>query len=182
MCVLEEGTSDKKPHIKNKEQGTPLYYLINKHYIMIKLVKYKKKNKFTARVTGQTINSIVGVGGSVKPSQKKNFLNKDKKVNLLLTDVTGKNTATINLSSAVSRAFRNRDISLREIGALPIYEDTVLILDKKTEELVPTLIEYVGYPGQTEQSNNGSYTVEEDDINAEPVTSEFDWEDHIAID
>ena len=99
-----------------------------------------------------------------------------------MIDKTGKKTATINLSKQVSRDFRNQDITLKEIGALPIYEDTVDILNPKTEELEPTLINYVGYPGNAEQTDNGSYTVDDDDLTAEAVTSEFDWEDHIAID
>jgi len=181
VCAGGGDFQQKTPH-KKQRAGYPPVVLINKHYIMIKLVKFKKKSTFTATVTEQTINSIVGVGGKYRPSQRANFLNKDKKVNILMIDKTGKKTATINLSTQVSRDLRNQDITLKEIGALPIYEDTVDILNPKTEELEPTLINYVGYPGNAEQTDNGSYTVDDDDLTAEAVTSEFDWEDHIAID
>jgi hypothetical protein len=163
----------------------------------LKLEYFQRESK--VEITDKTLNQIVGVGGSYRPSNKRNWLNqvidpatgqrKNVRVNILAMSKPATSgahkgeskTLTINCSTAVSDDLRNKELALSDIGNLPIFKTSVFSGEYDEQENKIMVDGYfIGYQG-----------IQDDDSNVVKVTSElmerelaeqsFDWEDVMVI-
>lgn len=86
------------------------------------MVNFEKYESSTSELTTiGSLNTIVGEGGTYRLASRKNFLNQKKLVAILAKLKNGK-SAIIPCSKAISQLLRDKEITMTELGALPIFE------------------------------------------------------------
>ena len=155
---------------------------------MLKLRKYVGST--TALKSIGTVSEFVGVGGSYRPSSERNFNDLSKRVTILLMGADG-NSEVITCAKSVSDAFRDKKLTLTEIGSLPIYEvpqvdkqtgEPVMIINPETGNEEQSLAYFIGYAGGGSNLETVKVTVTEEMIKT-PVqlSREVDWSQLIAL-
>ena len=87
-----------------------------------------------------SLNQLVGEGGTYRPCSRKNFLNADKGVTLTATKADG-TSALVTCTKEISSLLRSKEMKFSELGSIPIFEfetedmdEPMLLLDYHQED------------------------------------------------
>lgn len=94
----------------------------------------------TRTLYADSLNQVVGEGGTYRPCSRKNFLNSDKGVTLTVTKSDG-TSGLVTCTKEISSLLRSKEIKFSELGHIPIFEfqaedmdEPILLLDYPQEE------------------------------------------------
>jgi hypothetical protein len=87
-----------------------------------------------------SLNQLVGEGGTYRPCSRKNFLNADKGVTLTATKADG-TSALVTCTKEISSLLRSKVLKFSELGSIPVFEfetedmdEPMLLLDYHQED------------------------------------------------
>lgn len=129
----------------------------------------------TMNLVADSLNQLLGAGGTYRPSSKKNFLNPDKAVALTATKADG-TSAIVVCSKEISSLFRSKEVLLSELGSIPVFEF-------ETEDMDESMF-LLSYPQEEGNSDIPSVEVTKDSLKAKSKPakrkSTFDWTQEMA--
>jgi hypothetical protein len=129
----------------------------------------------TMTLVADSLNQLLGEGGTYRPSSKKNFLNPDKAVALTATKADGK-SAIVVCSKEISSLLRSKEIKFSELGSIPVFEF-------ETEDMDESMF-LLSYPQEEGNSDVPSVEVTKASLKekAKPMKrkSTFDWTQEMA--
>ena len=129
----------------------------------------------TMTPVADSLNQLVGEGGTFRPSTKKNFLDVDKAVALVATKADG-TSAIVVCTKEISSLLRSKELKFSELGSIPVFEF-------ETEDMDESMF-LLCYPQEEGASDIPSVKVTKASLKekAKPVKrkSTFDWEKEMA--
>ena len=94
----------------------------------------------TRTLFAESLDQLVGEGGTYRPCSKKNFLNADKAVTLTAKRADG-TSALVVCTKEISSLLRSKEMKFSELGSIPIFEflaedmdESIFLLDYPQEE------------------------------------------------
>lgn len=141
---------------------------------------YQSQTKFDK--IADSLNHLVGEGGTFRPSSRKNFLS-ERSVALTCTRANGTSTIVV-VAQDVSQQLRDKSLKLSELGTFPIFEfGNPNEVDEETGKPVPPML-LLAYPSDG-NSDVPTVTVTKDIIaKAKDVKlkrqASFDWTSRMA--
>lgn len=129
----------------------------------------------TMTLIADSLNQLLGEGGTYRPCSRKNFLNADKAVALTATRADG-TSAIITCTKEISSLLRSKELLLSELGSIPVFEF-------ETEDMDESMF-LLSYPQEEGNSDIPAVTVTKDSIKtkSKPAKrkSTFDWTKEMA--
>lgn len=163
------------PHGKIGKLGSPPLPKINKLIFNLFKMEHFKVYESQTRLTpyADSLNQLVGEGGSFRPTSRRNYRDAEKSVSLIASlapDKDGKvATAIVVVAEEISNMLRSKQIKLEQLGAFPISE-----FDTGSGD--PMLL--LTYPQDGSNSNIPTVTVTKDSLKAKALPKRqetFDW-------
>jgi hypothetical protein len=94
----------------------------------------------TRTLFAESLDQLVGEGGTYRPCSKKNFLNADKAVTLTAKRADG-TSALVVCTKEISSLLRSKEMKFSELGSIPIFDflaedmdESIFLLDYPQEE------------------------------------------------
>lgn len=94
----------------------------------------------TRTLVVESLDQLVGEGGTYRPCSKKNFLNADKAVTLTATKADG-TSALVTCTKEISSLLRSKEMKFSELGSIPIFDflagdmdESIFLLDYHQED------------------------------------------------
>lgn len=129
----------------------------------------------TMTLIADSLNQLLGEGGTYRPCSRKNFLNADKAVALTATKADG-TSAIVTCTKEISSLLRSKVLKFSELGSIPIFEF-------ETEDMDESMF-LLSYPQEEGNSDIPAVTVTKASLKekAKPAKrkSTFDWTKEMA--
>jgi hypothetical protein len=94
----------------------------------------------TRTLVVESLDQLVGEGGTYRPCSRKNFLNADKGVTLTATKADG-TSALVTCTKEISSLLRSKEMKFSELGSIPIFDflagdmdESIFLLDYHQED------------------------------------------------
>jgi len=138
------------------------------------MVNFEMYESSTSELTSiGSLNTIVGEGGTYRLASKKNFLS-TRRVAILAKLKNGK-SAIIPCSKEVSKLLREKELTMSELGALPVFETE--LENDETGELETA---YFISPAGGGDTSDTEVKVTKASLNKKAKELVVDWSDLIA--